>query len=140
MCLFVYGSSVCNETYFGENCQNKCPVFCHENKCDRFNGSCFECRPGYRGDKCDKSKHSRFSDTFRYILSLLLSNIVLFFKQTFFFLPLITPCINHDLRRRYLHCFHLECGPKFYGKSCKVKCSSECFNQECDHVKGTCQV
>ena len=38
---------------YGNNCDMSCPINCKTNTCQIHDGSCFECKPGWNGAKCD---------------------------------------------------------------------------------------
>ena len=49
----------CDAGTFGKECKSYCSSNCINGACNHVNGKCSGgCKPGYREDKCDKSKHS----------------------------------------------------------------------------------
>ncbi|XP_078327534.1 receptor-type tyrosine-protein phosphatase alpha-like isoform X2 [Crassostrea virginica] len=49
--VFVYGCM--KNGVYGNNCDMSCPINCKTNTCQIQDGSCFECKPGWNGAKCD---------------------------------------------------------------------------------------
>ena len=56
---FVNSFIECVAGTFGKDCKSDCSSNCNYGTCDHENGRCSSgCKPGYREDKCDKSKCS----------------------------------------------------------------------------------
>jgi hypothetical protein len=46
----------CNQTFWGDTCEQPCPGGCKDLKCDRNNGTCTDgCKDGLIGDKCTQT-------------------------------------------------------------------------------------
>lgn len=43
----------CQNSYFGENCQNNCPTNCLDLICDQGIGTCKSCTKGFEGRHCE---------------------------------------------------------------------------------------
>ena len=56
---FVESFIECDAGKFGVECKSNCSSNCKHKTCNHVNGRCsYGCYPGYRGNKCDKGKHS----------------------------------------------------------------------------------
>ncbi|XP_078320780.1 uncharacterized protein LOC144621431 [Crassostrea virginica] len=47
----VYGCP--SPRHYGKNCSLKCPQNCQNGYCDIVEGTCFACKPGFTGPRCD---------------------------------------------------------------------------------------
>ncbi|XP_065934065.1 angiopoietin-1 receptor-like [Magallana gigas] len=50
--LEVYGCS--REGFYGEHCNQQCPINCQDRRCHIITGHCLGCLPGYQGSTCDQ--------------------------------------------------------------------------------------
>ncbi|XP_062608098.1 cell death abnormality protein 1-like [Saccostrea cucullata] len=128
--LEVYGCST--RGFYGEDCDLPCPENCQERRCDIVNGTCLECRPGYKGKQCEEQ-----CDNYKYGLECSKS---------------CGNCSNGE------PCYHVngsctngcdagvqgyrcdeKCPEGRYGKNCQDACSINCgVPSRCDRVTGEC--
>lgn len=94
-CLFSPISINCksgctNHSVYGNGCDTKCPINCQDSLCHIRNGTCFACRPGWKGDTCQTSTNVKSSKTFD-LIYLLWSPVVHFL---FFFSQFGAPSVH----------------------------------------------
>lgn len=46
----------CLDGTYGENCSNECGINC-EVVCEKIDGTCSSCKPGYEGSMCTKGRY-----------------------------------------------------------------------------------
>ncbi|XP_062620861.1 multiple epidermal growth factor-like domains protein 10 [Saccostrea cucullata] len=115
--LEVYGCHI--PGYYGEFCNQTCPVNCQRQQCDVVNGDCVNgCLPGYIGLKCgDKCGGGTYGVN-------------------------CTQSCGHCLNNE--QCHHINgtclqgCSPGYKGPGCKAKCDSGMYGINCNQVCGHC--
>lgn len=55
-----------NASVYGTDCDTPCPTTCKDNTCHIQSGSCFNCKPGWSGVKCNTSKMANNVFIFKY--------------------------------------------------------------------------
>ena len=43
----------CKSTFYGEECQYRCPQYCFNMTCNQTTGTCDSCQDGYKGQRCE---------------------------------------------------------------------------------------
>ncbi|XP_061166264.1 receptor-type tyrosine-protein phosphatase mu-like [Saccostrea echinata] len=57
----VYGCP--DSKYYGKYCDQPCPENCYDQRCNISTGNCFECKPGYKGSRCNQKCDGRMYGT-----------------------------------------------------------------------------
>ncbi|XP_078309685.1 uncharacterized protein LOC111106154 isoform X2 [Crassostrea virginica] len=59
----------CPASFYGEECQYRCPQYCLNLTCDQTTGTCDSCQDGYKGQRCELEITTAVSNTGDILLS-----------------------------------------------------------------------
>ncbi|XP_078317014.1 receptor-type tyrosine-protein phosphatase epsilon-like [Crassostrea virginica] len=124
----------CRGDTYGQECKHNCSGHCNNDvPCNRTNGFCNEgCQPGYTGEKCDQGcENGTFGANCRDQCSL-------------YCLPTGTCnslngfCFDGCAPGYFGNLCNNTCKKGRYGMNCTEHCFTNCQNDVCNHVDGTC--
>nr|XP_022305736.1 uncharacterized protein LOC111112506 isoform X2 [Crassostrea virginica] len=127
----VYGCP--SPGYYGENCSLECPQNCQDGYCDSVKGTCLDCKPGYKGSRCNhECSDGQYGNNCVENCSMTCGDSDKCDKIT-------GHCVGGCRAGWTGDVCEKECVAGLFGKNCVGNCSMTCGDQGvCDKVTGHC--
>nr|XP_022306746.1 uncharacterized protein LOC111113067 [Crassostrea virginica] len=130
----VYGCP--SPGYYGEKCNLKCPLNCHERHCHITNGTCLGCLERYNGEYCSIPCPKNCQERRCHITKGICLGCLQGYYGEFCSLPCPQNCQKDRCHITEGSC--LGCLPGYYGATCSLVCPQNCLERRCHATNGTC--
>ncbi|KAJ8316207.1 hypothetical protein KUTeg_006221, partial [Tegillarca granosa] len=136
VCLISGHIEKCDDGFYGQSCENSCPIHCINNLCIKENGLCKNgCQKTFYGDQCNNncSESCKFQDCFR---NGTCRDCVPGTYGNLCEQKCAKGCMNGNCSRNG-SCIGA-CFNGYYGEACDKMCSDNCSAKGCDKYISYC--